>query len=149
MQRNVQTFIEAIQNEDYQTASVDGDYAKLSAQVPAWLEALLAIVRQDQLGTVTLAVKHEPAVSFRLETSLINLPLANLTEIGKVTDAEATMPVTINMIAESEALPSNLRIDELGQVADVVADPENATKRLTTWLTTQVDRLAEIAAADA
>ncbi|MDV2576170.1 hypothetical protein RYX41_05760 [Lactiplantibacillus plantarum] len=53
------------------------------------------------------------------------------------------------MIAESDALPSGLRIDELGSVADVLADQANAEKLLTDWLTAQTDRLDQITAAEA
>ena len=77
------------------------------------------------------------------------MPLANLTEIGKVTAAEDTLPINVYMIAESDALPSGLRIDELGSVADVLTDQANAEKLLTDWLTAQTDRLDQITAAEA
>lgn len=148
MQRNVQTFIDDVTAEKISQTTVTGDYAHLSEQVKPWLAGFLANVKDDQLAQATLTTTHEPAISFRLETSVINLPLANLTEIGKVTEADATMPINLYMIAESEALPSGLRIDELGAATDVLADLTGAQTLLTTWLTGQVDRLDQIMAAD-
>ncbi|ETY73547.1 hypothetical protein [Lactiplantibacillus fabifermentans] len=144
MQRNVQAFIDEVTAEQVTQTTLDAAYDQVSAQVGTWLGQLLAAVNNDALAQATLTTTHEPAISFRLETSVINLPLANLTEIGKVTDAEADMPINIYMIAESEALPSGLRIDELGSVDDVVADVAGAEKLLTTWLTGQIERLNQI-----
>lgn len=148
MQRNVQTFIDDVKAENVTQTSVTGTYEHLTEQVGAWLTAFTKTVATDQLTQTTLTVTHEPAISFRLETGLINLPWANLTEIGKVTAAEDTLPLNVYMIAESEALPSGLRIDELGSVADVLADQDNAEKLLTTWLTNQQARLDQITTAD-
>ncbi|ASG80686.1 hypothetical protein [Lactiplantibacillus pentosus] len=148
MQRNVQTFIDDVTAEKVTQASLTGTYDQLTAQVQPWLAKLVAAVKQDQLAQITLTTTHEPAISFRLETSVINLPLANLTEIGKVTVADDTMPINVYMIAESEALQSGLRIDELGSVDDVLADQANAEKLLTDWLSAQVDRLNQITAVE-
>ncbi|PRO78265.1 hypothetical protein C6Y10_14710 [Lactiplantibacillus pentosus] len=148
MQRNVQTFIDDVTAEKVTQASLTGTYDQLTAQVQPWLAKLVAAVKQDQLAQITLTTTHEPAISFRLETSVINLPLANLTEIGKVTVADDTMPINVYMIAESEALQSGLRIDELGSVDDVLADQTNAEKLLTDWLSAQVDRLNQITAVE-
>ncbi|MBQ0838029.1 hypothetical protein KBP51_16645 [Lactiplantibacillus pentosus] len=148
MQRNVQTFIDDVTAEKVTQASLTGTYDQLTAQVQPWLAKLVAAVKQDQLAQITLTTTHEPAISFRLETSVINLPLANLTEIGKVTVADDTMPINVYMIAESEALQSGLRIDELGSVDDVLADQVNAEKLLTDWLSAQVDRLDQITAVE-
>ncbi|MBU7459974.1 MULTISPECIES: hypothetical protein [Lactiplantibacillus] len=148
MQRNVQTFIDDVTAEKVTQASLTGTYDQLTAQVQPWLAKLVAAVKQDQLAQITLTMTHEPAISFRLETSVINLPLANLTEIGKVTVADDTMPINVYMIAESEALQSGLRIDELGSVDDVLADQANAEKLLTDWLSAQVDRLNQITAVE-
>ncbi|AYG38032.1 MULTISPECIES: hypothetical protein [Lactiplantibacillus] len=148
MQRNVQTFIDDVTAEKVTQASLTGTYDQLTAQVQPWLAKLVAAVKQDQLAQITLTTTHEPAISFRLETSVINLPLANLTEIGKVTVADDTMPINVYMIAESEALQSGLRIDELGSVDDVLSDQANAEKLLTDWLSAQVDRLDQITAVE-
>lgn len=148
MQRNVQIFIDDVTAEKVTQASLKGTYDQLTAQVQPWLAKLVAAVKQDQLAQITLTTTHEPAISFRLETSVINLPLANLTEIGKVTVADDTMPINVYMIAESEALQSGLRIDELGSVDDVLADQANAEKLLTDWLSAQVDRLDQITAVE-
>lgn len=148
MQRNVQTFIDDVTAEKVTQASLTGTYDQLTAQIQPWLAKLVAAVKQDQLAQITLTTTHEPAISFRLETSVINLPLANLTEIGKVTVADDTMPINVYMIAESEALQSGLRIDELGSVDDVLADQANAEKLLTDWLSAQVDRLNQITAVE-
>ncbi|MBO9164761.1 hypothetical protein [Lactiplantibacillus pentosus] len=148
MQRNVQTFIDDVTAEKVTQASLTGTYDQLTAQVQPWLAKLVAAVKQDQLAQITLTTTHEPAISFRLETSVINLPLANLTEIGKVTVADDTMPINVYMIAESEALQSGLRIDELGSVDDVLSDQANAEKLLTDWLSAQVDRLNQITAVE-
>lgn len=149
MQRNVQAFIDDVQAEKLTQSTIDGDYQQLTNQVQPWLNGFLSAVEADQLAQATLTTTHEPAISFRLETSVINLPLANLTEIGKVTVADDTMPIKLYMIAESEALPSGLRIDELGAATDVLADRTGAEQLLTTWLTSQIARLDEITAADA
>ncbi|MCT3285504.1 hypothetical protein [Lactiplantibacillus pentosus] len=148
MQRNVQTFIDDVTAEKVTQASLTGTYDQLTAQVQPWLAKLIAAVKQDQLAQITLTTTHEPAISFRLETSVINLPLANLTEIGKVTVTDDTMPINVYMIAESEALQSGLRIDELGSVDDVLSDQANAEKLLTDWLSAQVDRLDQITAVE-
>jgi hypothetical protein len=148
MQRNVQTFIDDVTAEKVTQASLTGTYDQLTAQVQPWLAKLVTAVKQDQLAQITLTTTHEPAISFRLETSVINLPLANLTEIGKVTVTDDTMPINVYMIAESEALQSGLRIDELGSVDDVLSDQANAEKLLTDWLSAQVDRLDQITAVE-
>lgn len=148
MQRNVQTFIDDVTAEKVTQASLTGTYDQLTAQIQPWLAKLVAAVKQDQLAQITLTTTHEPAISFRLETSVINLPLANLTEIGKVTVADDTMPINVYMIAESEALQSGLRIDELGSVDDVLSDQANTEKLLTDWLSAQVDRLDQITAVE-
>lgn len=148
MQRNVQTFIDDVTAEKVTQASLTGTYDQLTAQIQPWLAKLVAAVKQDQLAQITLTTTHEPAISFRLETSVINLPLANLTEIGKVTVADDTMPINVYMIAESEALQSGLRIDELGSVDDVLSDQANAEKLLTDWLSAQVDHLDQITAVE-
>jgi len=147
MQRNVQTFIDEVTAEKLAQTTVKGAYEHLDAQVADWLDGFLDNVQADKLAQATLTTEHEPAISFRLETSVINLPLANLTEIGKVTVAEETMPINLYMIAESEAFRSGLRIDELGSAETVLADRVAAKDLLTTWLATQTDRLDEIMSA--
>jgi len=149
MQRNVQTFIDDITAVKTTQETLSGKYEQLSTQVKPWLTKLVTAVQNDQLAQITLVTVHEPVISFRLETSVINLPWANLTEIGKVTVADDTMPINVYMIAESEALPSGLRIDELGSVDDVVADQANAEQLLTDWLTAQLERLDQITEAEA
>lgn len=147
MQRNVQTFIDEVTAEKLAQTTVKGAYEHLDAQVADWLDGFLDNVQADKLAQATLTTEHEPAISFRLETSVINLPLANLTEIGKVTVAEETMPINLYMIAESEAFRSGLRIDELGSAETVLADRVAAKDLLTTWLATQTERLDEIMSA--
>jgi len=147
MQRNVQTFIDEVTAEKLAQTTVKGAYEHLDAQVADWLDGFLDNVQADKLAQATLTTEHEPAISFRLETSVINLPLANLTEIGKVTVAEETMPINLYMIAESEAFRSGLRIDELGSAETVLADRVPAKDLLTTWLATQTERLDEIMSA--
>ncbi|BDZ31598.1 hypothetical protein RA086_10265 [Lactiplantibacillus sp. WILCCON 0030] len=149
MQRNVQTFIDEVTAETIAQTTVAGDYEQLTAQVDNWLNGFLDNVQADKIAQATLTTKHDPAISFRLETSVINLPLANLTEIGKVTIAEDDMPINLYMIAESEAFRSGLRIDELGSAEDVLADRVAAKTLLTTWLTAQTDHLDEITSAEA
>ncbi|WP_048000318.1 hypothetical protein [Lactiplantibacillus herbarum] len=149
MQRNVQTFIDDITAVKMTQETLSGKYEQLSTQVKPWLTKLVTAVQNDQLAQITLVTVHEPVISFRLETSVINLPWANLTEIGKVTVADDTMPINVYMIAESEALPSGLRIDELGSVDDIVADQANAEQLLTDWLTAQLERLDQITEAEA
>ena len=149
MQRNVQTFIDDITAVKTTQETLSGKYEQLSTQVKPWLTKLVTAVQNDQLAQITLVTVHEPVISFRLETNVINLPWANLTEIGKVTVADDTMPINVYMIAESEALPSGLRIDELGSVDDVVADQANAEQLLTDWLTAQLERLDQITEAEA
>ncbi|MFC6294933.1 hypothetical protein ACFQH1_06935 [Lactiplantibacillus daoliensis] len=147
MQRNVQTFIDEVTAEKLAQTTVKAAYEHLDAQVANWLDGFLDNVQADKLAQATLTTEHEPAISFRLETSVINLPLANLTEIGKVTVAEETMPINLYMIAESEAFRSGLRIDELGSAEKVLADRVAAKDLLTTWLATQTERLDEIMSA--
>jgi len=149
MQRNVQTFIDAVTAEELTTTTSQAAYDQLTDQLSAWLNDCLDVVAKDQLVQANLTTDHDPAISFRLETSVINLPLANLTEIGKVTVADETMPINLYMIAESEAFRSGLRIDELGSVDDVLADRDGALKLLTTWFTAQLDRLDTIMDAEA
>jgi len=144
MQRNVQDFIDAVTAEELTTTSLKGDYDQVTDQLVTWLNGFLDAVAKDQLVQANLTTEHDPAISFRLETSVINLPLANLTEIGKVTVAEDTMPINLYMIAESEAFRSGLRIDELGSADDVLADRAGALKLLTTWFEAQIDRLNTI-----
>ncbi|MFD1421084.1 hypothetical protein [Lactiplantibacillus songbeiensis] len=144
MQRNVQDFIDAVTAEELTTTSLKGDYDQLTDQLATWLNGFLDAVAKDQLVQANLTTEHDPAISFRLETSVINLPLANLTEIGKVTVAEDTMPINLYMIAESEAFRSGLRIDELGSADDVLADRAGALKLLTPWFEAQIDRLNTI-----
>jgi len=149
MQRNVQTFIDDVTAMKAAQETLTATYEQLNTQVKPWLAKLVAAVQADQLAQIMLTTTHEPAISFRLETSVINLPWANLTEIGKVTVADDTMPINIYMIAESEALTSGLRIDELGSVDDVVADQEHAEQLLTDWLMAQLERLDQITEAEA
>jgi len=149
MQRNVQTFIDDVTAMNAAQETLTGTYEQLNTQIKPWLAKLVAAVQSDQLAQIMLTTTHEPAISFRLETSVINLPWANLTEIGKVTVADDTMPINIYMIAESEALTSGLRIDELGSVDDVVADQEHAEQLLTDWLMAQLERLDQITEAEA
>ncbi|MFC6202189.1 hypothetical protein ACFP1L_09940 [Lactiplantibacillus nangangensis] len=148
MQRNVQTFIDEVTADKVAQTTVKGTYGKLNDQLDTWLGGFLDNVQADKIAQATLATDHDPAISFRLETSVINLPLANLTEIGKVTMAEETMPINLYMIAESEAFQSGLRIDELGTAEAVLADQVAAKSLLTTWLQAQTDRMDEIMAAD-
>lgn len=148
MQRNVQTFIDEVTADQLAQTAVKGTYTQLDTKVADWLGGFLDNVQADKLAQATLTTDHEPAISFRLETSVINLPLANLTEIGMVTVAEETMPIKLYMIAESEAFRSGLRIDELGSAENVLADRVAAESLLTTWLTAQTDRLDQIMTAD-
>ncbi|MFC6182267.1 hypothetical protein [Lactiplantibacillus daowaiensis] len=144
MQRNVQDFIDAVNGDQITKTTMQATYAQLKPQVSAWLTDFLDAVAKDQLVQAELTTDHEPAISFRLETSVINLPLASITEIGKVTMAEDTMPIKLYMIAESEAFRSGLRIDEIGAADDVLADREGALKIVTTWFDAQLDRLETI-----
>jgi len=147
MQRNVQAFIGEVTAEKVKPVTLQASYDQLTSKLQVWLDSFLAVVANDQLAQAELTTDHEPAISFRLETSVINLPLANLTEIGKVTMAEDEMPINLYMIAESEAFRSGLRIDELGSAEDVLADQAGALKVLTTWFDAQLDRLDTIMAA--
>lgn len=148
MQRNVQTFIDEVTADKVAQTTVEGTYGKLTDQLDTWLGGFLDNVQADKIAQATLTTDHDPAINFRLETSVINLPLANLTEIGKVTMAEETMSINLYMIAESEAFQSGLRIDELGTAEAVLADQVAAKSLLTTWLQAQTDRMDEIMTAD-
>ncbi|AVK63533.1 hypothetical protein C5Z26_05180 [Lactobacillus sp. CBA3606] len=149
MQRNVQTFIDEITAEKIAQPTFSGRYDQLTDQLDAWLTGFLDQVAADQLTQAILTTEHDPAISFRLETSVINLPWNALTEIGKVTMAEDTMPIKLYMIAESEAFQSGLRIDELGTATDVLADRANAKMVLTSWFEAQIDHLNQITEAEA
>lgn len=102
------------------------------------------------LGRYEMNVKMKKGdlVSLRLETNLINVPMAEAERLdGKLLDRELKYPVNIYMVMESEDVnKSGLRIDELANETDQTGSVTMLVTKAQQWV---AEHLADIVEARA
>lgn len=88
--------------------------------------------------------KGDP-VSFRLETNLINVPMAEAERLdGKLLDKELEYPVNLYLVMESDDInKSGLRIDELANETDQSGKVADLVVRAQKWVATHLADIME------
>lgn len=104
------------------------------------------IVEQAKAGKISQAevTNAKQELSIRLEMNVINLPVRYVNPMEKILDSESEAEVNVYMIVEAPKVTrSGLRIDLLGTVDDVIADPTGKLDTLVEWLTSELEAIEE------
>lgn len=150
MKLNVQQFIDQVMDGQFDQQSQSVVEGQLSAITG--VEALGQSIQKNHLTQfewqVSVSGSDEP-VSVRLETSVINLPLANAKTITKIMDVTADAEVNVYMVCETPDLNrSGLRIDKLASATALVDDPQSVAQAAQQWIDDKITTVqANIAAA--
>ncbi|KRM58796.1 hypothetical protein [Secundilactobacillus malefermentans] len=119
--------------------------AALEKTLQSLVDYIVKQGKAEQISQAEVTIEKEE-LSIRLEMNVINLPVRYVSPMEKVLDAESDQDVNVYMIVESPKVnKSGLRIDEIGTVDSVMADPAAALKQFTDFVT---EKLADIAVAD-
>lgn len=95
------------------------------------IEEVIRAAKHDSLIQTQLAVVGQRPVTFALESNIINLPFANYKKISNFGIDEDEYEVNIYFETISEYVNvSGFRIDILGSVSEIEADPEKYIKDL-------------------
>lgn len=150
MKLNVQQFIDQVMDGQFDQQSQSVAEGQLSAMTG--VEALGQSIQKNHLAQfewqIPVSGSDEP-VSVRLETSVINLPLANAKTITKIMDVTADAEVNVYMVCETPDLNrSGLRIDKLASATALVDDPQSVAQAAQQWIDDKITTVqANIAAA--
>lgn len=145
MERQIQGFIEAVENDEVQHFQTTATQADFYADPDATMAPLAAFMR-DQINADHLAQAEltlsDAGMSVRLELSVINLPLQDSKTIAKIMAVEETAPLNVYAVMEAEGLnASGLRIDALAPATTYVEQAATADQSLHDWLALQIDKL--------
>lgn len=145
MERQIQAFIEAVENDELEHFTTTAKEADFYADPDAVLAPLAAFVREqigaDKLAQATVQLS-DADVSVRLETSVINLPLQDSKTIAKIMTVEDTAPINVYAVIEAEAINvSGLRIDALAPATTYVDQATVADQSLHDWVGLQIEQL--------
>ncbi|WP_179396043.1 hypothetical protein [Lacticaseibacillus absianus] len=117
MEINVQAFQDAIAADNYQVTQLSVTPTQVADQGldqclrPAFA-ALDAALDQGVLAQVDLVITSAEPTTLRLETGVINLPLADSKKVNNFLDETAMVPLKLNLIVISPYVnQSGLRID--------------------------------------
>lgn len=148
MKINVQTFVDQVLDENYQSKSEKTTVAKLEQEkaISAGLTYISQIAAKNELAQFEWKVKIPGGdeTSVRLETSIINLPLMNAKTITKILDVDQDSEVNVYLVCEDSDLNrSGLRIDLCASVTALADDQESVVKMAKEWITTQLTTIKE------
>jgi len=150
MERQIQSFIEAVENDDVEHVNATATQAAFYADPDAQMAPLAAFMRQqiaaDKLAQTELKLT-DADVSVRLEMSVLNLPQQDSKTIAKIMSVEETAPINVYAVIETEDINvSGLRIDALAPATTYVDQAETADQSLHDWLGLQIEKLQAAAA---
>lgn len=102
------------------------------------VEFVSETVQKGELASATLAFTDDE-IEFRLETSIINLPLRYVNTIKKMLSDEDDMAVNVYSVIESpDVNASSLRIDKVASVEDFETHQDVMAESIGEWLDTQL-----------
>lgn len=145
MERQIQGFMDAVENDEVHHFNATAKQADFYADPDTVLAPLAAFMREqitaDQLAQATLTLS-DAEVSVRLEMSVINLPMQDSKTIGKIMDVGQTAPINIYAVIETDAINvSGLRIDALAPATTYLEQAATADQSLHDWVLLQIDKL--------
>ena len=152
MKMSVADYLAQLTGDQVVTERVDKTAAQ--AQQKTVLTAAIKFMI-DQLDTghlgqyeMTVKMKKGDPGSVRLETNLINIPMAEAERLdGKLLDKELEYPVNLYMVMESEDVnKTGLRIDELANETDQNGSVTSLVERAQAWV---AEHLADVVEARA
>lgn len=124
MKMSVADYLAQLSGDQVMTEQVDKTAAQ-AQQKTTLTTAIKYMIEQLDTGhlgryEMTVKMKKGDPVSLRLETNLINVPMAEAERLDvKLLDKELEYPVNLYMVMESEDVnKSGLRIDELANETD-------------------------------
>ncbi|QNQ81281.1 hypothetical protein [Lactobacillus sp. PV034] len=128
--------IKKIEEQDYLQDLETVKYSELNkTKIKNFAEKMIQEVVQaakhDSLIQTQLAVAGQRPVTFALESNIINLPFANYKKISNFGNNEEDYEVNIYFETISEYVNvSGFRIDILGSVSEIEAEPDKYSKAL-------------------
>jgi len=145
MKREVQTFIDAVADDQLEHFTAETTQAKFFADPDGAMAPLAAFIRQqigaDKLAQAELKLTDTEA-SVRLEMSVINLPLQDTKTIGKIMETNEERDLNVYAVIETPDInASGLRIDALAPATTYVDQAETADQSLHDWLGLQIEKL--------
>lgn len=147
MKITVEDYLDLLTNDKVVTEQVEKTAAQ--AQQKTTLTAAIKFVL-DQVDTghlgqyeMTVKMKKGDPVSLRIETNLINIPMAEAQRLdGKLLDKGVEYPVNLYLVMESEDVnKSGLRIDELANMTDQAGSVTALVTKAQEWV---AEHLADV-----
>lgn len=149
MKMSVADYLAQLTGDQVVTEHVDKTAAQ-AQQKTVLTTAIKFIIEQldtGHLGQYEMAVKMKKGdpVSVRLETNLINIPMAEAERLdGKLLDKELEYPVNLYMVIESEDVnKTGLRIDELANETDQEGSVANLVEKAQGWVAEHLAAVVE------
>ncbi|ERL64261.1 hypothetical protein [Schleiferilactobacillus shenzhenensis] len=136
MEIQVQKIVDMVPAEQIHTMTVTRTPAALKkegldAALGEVLDNFEASVAAGQMTQANLTVSTEVPVTFRLETNVINLPLADSNKLYQFFDLDATAPVNVYLVVESDDINvSHLRIDEVAPVTEFLSHQDQVRAQI-------------------
>ncbi|KRM24755.1 hypothetical protein [Schleiferilactobacillus harbinensis] len=136
MEIQVQKIVDMVPAEQIRTITLTKTPAEikkdgLAAALGELLDNFEASVAANEMTQANLDVATEVPVAFRLETNVINLPLADSNKLYQFFDLDATAAVNVYLIVESEDINvSHLRIDEIAPVDTFLSDQDQVRAQI-------------------
>ncbi|MEJ6400073.1 hypothetical protein [Nicoliella lavandulae] len=145
MEIDAQKFIDQITDEDFKSTNFTVERANLEQDIKQSVGPMVQfIAEQIQSGAIAQARLEvaDADTQFRLETSIINLPLRYAKAISKIMSGDGQQPVNVYMIVESpDVNRSKLRIDEVATADEFVAQQAAAVTRIADWMHEQLAKI--------
>lgn len=149
MKLTVADYLGQLTGTQLQTTSVDSTAAQVQ-QTTTLKTAIQNVIEALDTGHIAkyeiqVKMKKGDPVNFRLETNLINVPMAEAERLDpKLLDQEPAYSVNLYMVLESEDVnKSGLRIDELANETDQGGSIANLVTKTQTWLAEHLATVAE------
>lgn len=145
MERKIQEFIDAVENDEVQHFTTKTPQKAFYADPDKAVAPLVTFIRQqieqDHLAQAETTVNGTD-ISVRLELSVINLPLQDTKTIAKIMDVAQTAPLNVYAVIETPDINvSGLRIDAFAPADTYLAQAETADASLHDWLKLQIEKL--------
>lgn len=103
-------------------------------------EYLKNAVQENAIAEAVITVNKSVVV--KLQSNIINLPLAYPAPVEKLTEAEKEYDINVYAVIEAEDInSSHLRIDQIGTADDLINDNADLKLNFRDWLLEQFDRL--------
>ena len=135
MKIKVQDFIDRIVDGDFISSEMEASVNDIDGALKQLLSDFQTTVAQGKLGQQILVITDfEEAVSVRLESSIINLPFANINRVDNFFESSAAeVPVQVELIMEAQDLnASKFHIDQLGSIETLDNAPMEIAQQMIT-----------------